>query len=379
MARPQALKEAFELFINEDARPAQYLSLYIDDMLKKKLAGLTEATIDEKLDKVIVIFRYLSDKDVFESYYKQHLAKRLLGGRCVSDDAERTMITKLKTECGYQFTSKLEGMFKDMRISKESNEQFRKGRHGRSTVELNVHVLTTGFWPNQSVPPCVLPPKIQQCCTSFQQFYLEKHTGRRLSWQTNMGNADVKFTLDDGKRKELNVTTYQMCILLLYNAADEQTFADMRDKTGIPTNDLKRHLVSLCMPKCRLLIKVNKGKSIKDTDVFKFNAHFKSKFFRVKVPLVSLRAKASKAEVPAPVQEDRRHLIEAAVVRIMKARLTLDHNSLIAEVSRQLNPRFQPTPQQIKKRVESLMEREYLERNKTNRKLYHYLARRATL
>ena len=42
----KALKEAFETFINEDARPAQYLSLYIDDMLKKKLAGLTEETIE---------------------------------------------------------------------------------------------------------------------------------------------------------------------------------------------------------------------------------------------------------------------------------------------------------------------------------------------
>jgi hypothetical protein len=42
--------------------------------------------------------RYLQEKDVFEKYYKQHLAKRLLGGRTVSDDAERGMLVKLKTE-----------------------------------------------------------------------------------------------------------------------------------------------------------------------------------------------------------------------------------------------------------------------------------------
>ena len=69
------------------------------------------------MDKAITVFRYLTDKDVFERYYKGHLAKRLLLGRSISDDAERGMLAKLKVECGYQFTQKLEGMFQDMRIS----------------------------------------------------------------------------------------------------------------------------------------------------------------------------------------------------------------------------------------------------------------------
>lgn len=50
----------------------------------------------------IVIYRYIQEKDIFEKYYKQHLAKRLLSGRTVSDDAERSLLVKLKTECGYQ-------------------------------------------------------------------------------------------------------------------------------------------------------------------------------------------------------------------------------------------------------------------------------------
>lgn len=57
----------------------------------------------------MVLFRYLQEKDVFERYYKQHLAKRLLLNKSLSDDSEKNMISKLKTECGCQFTSKLEG------------------------------------------------------------------------------------------------------------------------------------------------------------------------------------------------------------------------------------------------------------------------------
>ena len=78
--------------------------------------------------------------------------------------------------------------------------------------------------------------------------------------------------------------------------------------------------------------------------------------------------------VPVAVEEDRRHLVEAAIVRIMKARKTLHHNDLIAEVTRQMSVRFQPAPQTIKKRIESLIEREYLERAEHEHRLYHYVA-----
>lgn len=48
------------------------------------------------LDKSMVIFRFLQEKDVFERYYKQHLAKRLLLNKSVSNDNEKNMISKLK-------------------------------------------------------------------------------------------------------------------------------------------------------------------------------------------------------------------------------------------------------------------------------------------
>ena len=78
--------------------------------------------------------------------------------------------------------------------------------------------------------------------------------------------------------------------------------------------------------------------------------------------------------VPVVVEEDRRHLVEASLVRIMKARKTLHHNDLIAEVTKQLSVRFTPSPQFIKKRIESLIEREYLERTKKDYRVYQYVA-----
>jgi cullin 3 len=119
------LKEAFEEFVNKDSKCASHLASYVDELLKSGLRGLTEEDAEAQLDRVIVIFRFLSDKDVFENFYRNHLAKRLLNARSVSDEAEKLMISKLKAECGQQFTSKMEGMFLDMNLSKEIMEAYR--------------------------------------------------------------------------------------------------------------------------------------------------------------------------------------------------------------------------------------------------------------
>ena len=57
---------------------------------------MTEQEIENVLDKSMVLFRYLQEKDVFERYYKQHLARRLLLNKSGSDDSEKNMISKLK-------------------------------------------------------------------------------------------------------------------------------------------------------------------------------------------------------------------------------------------------------------------------------------------
>ena len=69
---------------------------------------------------------HLQGKDVFEAFFKKDLAKRLLLGKSSSTDAEKNMISKLKAECGSQFTNKLEGMFKDMDLSRDIMASFKQ-------------------------------------------------------------------------------------------------------------------------------------------------------------------------------------------------------------------------------------------------------------
>jgi len=374
-----ALNQAFEHFINLSNRSPEFISLFIDEKLRKGLKGVSEEETEQTLEKVMMLFRFIQEKDIFEKYYKQHLARRLLLGRSVSDDAERSMIAKLKTECGYQFTSKLEGMFQDMKLSSQTIEGFKNyvtslEPNPLKGMELNVHVLTTGFWPTQSAAKCVLPEEIVKCTEVFQKFYDTNHNGRRLTWQTTMGTGELRAFFGK-KRHELNVSTHQMVILLLFNNHDSMTFKDIQTATQIPAPDLHKNLLPLLVAKHRILNKDPPVRKFSPTDKFEFNDKFKSKLLRVKIlQMIQKEAEPQRLETQKKIDEDRKHMIEAAIVRIMKMRKTLQHSNLVAEVTKQLSARFRPNPIVIKKRIESLIEREYLERSVQDRKVYNYLA-----
>ncbi len=71
---------------------------------------------------------------MFEKYYTNHLAKRLLGQRSVSDDAERNMISKLKSECGHSYVHKLGKMLNDMKLSEEMSADLASRQQTGSNV-----------------------------------------------------------------------------------------------------------------------------------------------------------------------------------------------------------------------------------------------------
>lgn len=104
------------------------LAKFVDCKLRAGNKEATEEELERLLDKIMVLFRFIHGKDVFEAFYKKDLAKRLLVGKSASVDAEKSMLSKLKQECGGGFTSKLEGMFKDMELSKDINIAFKQVR-----------------------------------------------------------------------------------------------------------------------------------------------------------------------------------------------------------------------------------------------------------
>jgi cullin 3 len=242
-------------------------------------------------------------------------------------------------------------MFKDMTISEELTAGFKKhveglGEKEPKRIELAINVLTSMTWPletmggvvaeeEQSRPRCNFPVVVDKVKRGFEKFYSQKHSGRQLTWLANMGSADIKAVFPkvaqkDGsfkeRRHDLNVSTYGMIILLLFNelpADQHMTFEEIQAQTNIPRSDLIRNLQSLAVaPKTRILIKEPMSKDVKPTDKFSFNQGFNGKFVKIKVGVVSsgnkVESDRERRETEKKNDDSRQFCIEAAVVRIMK-------------------------------------------------------------
>ncbi|KAF4123478.1 cullin 3 [Geosmithia morbida] len=392
-----ALTKSFSEFINDFGRSSEYVSLFIDDNLKRGIKGKTEAEVDAVLEKAIILIRYLQDKDLFQTYYQRHLARRLLHGKSESHDVEKQIISRMKQDMGQQFTTKFEGMFRDLVTSTELTAGYRDHMSAAAddeeakTIDLSISVLTTNNWPAEVMGrttqmgegwrgACTYPRDIARLQASFEQFYLSNRNGRKLTWIGTTGSADIKCTfpaipgkqgpLSRPRRYELNVSTFGMVVLQLFNdLADDESlsFEEIQAKTNISTPDLIRTLMAIAVaPKSRVLAKEPPTKSVKVGDRFSFNASFVSKMVRIKAPIINAVSKVEDTQERKTTEsknnQTRSHVVDAAIVRIMKSRKELSHMHLVNEVLGQLVGRFKPEVSLIKKRIEDLIVREYLER-----------------
>merc|ERR1719461_1496328 len=236
-------------------------------------------------------------------------------------------------------------MFKDIQRSKELMNDF-NGKHADTIpIEMNVSVCTTGAWPSNAVSTCKVPEDLRPAADLYKKFYSGLHSGRKLDFRMDLGKAEVQVYFNQREKKILVVTTYQMMALLLFNTKKVLTFKEMLDMTGIPRKELAWHVLSLAHPKVKVLRKDPSSKRIEDDHRFGINPKFKNARSRVCIPLMTKPQEEDPgAEQRRQILRLRQHQMDAAIVRIMKARKTQVHNDLVQEVTRQLNNRFTPTP-----------------------------------
>jgi len=285
----------------------------------------------------------------------------------------------------------MQGMFNDTKQTDDLMEAFKIDIGEKATImhgiELTVSVLTTGTWPlSLTSQKILLPSHLTDACKVFEDFYLKRHSGRKLTWQFNMGTVDLKAHYLK-KRYTLNMPTYMMAILMLFNDATMLTVRQIGETTQIPPNELNRLLMTLAHGKNKLLSRnsVNnckpsaekskegkESKELDENDEFTVNGKFSSSHSKIKVTIGKATSGEQNPEKTRTLfLEDRKNEIDAAVVRIMKSRGCWHHTLLVNETISILSNRFKPDPRDIKKRIENLIERGFLERANDN-KTYTY-------
>jgi len=392
------LREAFGSFINDKKSSAAWnsgtskvgemIAKYIDMLLRGGLktlpktllsdnrdradaemsgiasTGDEDAELDRQLDNGIELFRFIEGKDVFEAFYKKDLARRLLMGRSASQDAERNMLSKLKSECGSSFTHNLEQMFKDQELGRDEMASYKEWLAGtgrvKSGVDLSVSILSAAAWPTYADIRVLLPKDVVEQITLFDTYYKTKHTGRRLTWKHNLAHCVVRAQFDRGP-KELLVSAFQAVVLVLFNEAEGKggptdgvlSYEQIAQSTGLVGPELQRTLQSLACGKVRVLSKHPKGRDVKTTDTFMVNKTFTDPKFRVKINQIQLKeTKEDNQETHKRVAADRQFETQAAIVRIMKSRKTMTHGQLVAEVINQTKNRGSVDAADIKVNIE---------------------------
>jgi len=330
----------------------------------------------EILDDVMLVFKYIEDKDVFQTFYSKMLAKRLINSTSASEYLEGQMISKLKQNCGYEYTAKLARMFNDMSLSRELLENFKsQGSKDIGKIDFSVLVLATGSWPLQ--PPSTnftIPKELEKCEQAFRKFYQNQHQGRKLNWLMQFSKGELKTTYTTTNKQGFifQCSTYQMGILLQFNEQEEMNTEELATATSLTKGALLATLATLL--KTRVLNMEPQG-NITATTKFTLNKQFRNKRARV---LINVRLQPEQTkdsdDTHRIVEEDRKLQIQAAIVRIMKMRKELKHGNLMSEVIQQLQSRFKPKISVIKKCIDILIEKEYLERVEGQKDMYHYVA-----
>lgn len=432
-----ALDKAFNEAINHKAdakavcQSPEHLGRYCDGLLKR---GNME--IDSHLNNCITIFRYLDDKDVFNKFYGRMLAKRLIYCQYQSMEAEENMINKLKQVCGYDFTNKLHRMYLDVHISPDLNSKFNAHlKEQQPPIELNLAfnmlVLQAGAWPISSagLPSFTLPQEFEKSVQMFEMFYAKNYSGRKLNWIHSFCQCDLK--LNYLKRVYVvGVSTFVASLLLqfnnVYNApivatvndrvvdaevdndadmvvedhtdvagivgykskddcgvgtttADNGGFggktvvgivrSDLQLATSLPPQQFNNALQQLLHSK--LLIA-----EMPLTDSSKICLNFEYNNKRTKFKLIPAQ-KDTMQEVEqtrVSVNEDRKIYLQATIVRIMKARRSLKHNQLVQEVLNESKSQFTANVSLIKKCIESLIDKQYIQRVPNSNDQYSYIS-----
>ena len=311
------IDDELKKLINQNKNAPQYLAKYFDSIIKK----CTDIN-DEKY--IIDILAYIEDKDIFIKYYQMFLAKRLL---LKYNDYELNYVSKMSMILGNE-TYKLKNQISDIINSKELSTE-------SNIKKINFMVLSSGTW-NFKQHAVIFPIEIKTELDKFENFYNQKFNGRKLTW---ISQSYGQLETNHFKRKYiLNVSYVQSVILLEYNRK-----LNLNTKYLSTEYNINKEIVQLNFD---YLLNFGIIKQDSEGNYF-INEGFKKD--KVKINLMSNLKKKSdnskkieKEDKNLGVVEDRKYLVDASIVRIMKSSKRLNINDVITKTVELCSCKFKP-------------------------------------
>ncbi|XP_008484198.1 cullin-5 [Diaphorina citri] len=379
-----------------ESKCPELLANYCDMLLRKTPLSkrLTADEIESKLRNVLLVLKYVQNKDVFMRFHKAHLTRRLILDTSADSEKEENMVEWLR-DVGMpaDYVNKLARMFQDIKVSQDLNYQFKqsyRGSKGSIGDSINIKILNAGAWARGSERVTVsLPLELEDYIPEVEDFYKKKHSGRKLQWYHHMSNGTITFSNEVGKY-DLDVTTFQMAVLFAWNERplDRLSFENLLLATELPDPELRRTLWSLvAFPKIKRQIllyseEVQSPKDFTEHTSFWINQEFAlvkmGKILkRGKINLIGrlqLSTEKSKEEDNESIVQLRILRVQEAIIKILKMRKRISNAQLQTELVDILKNMFLPSKKMIKEQIEWLIEQKYMRRDDDDINVFVYLA-----
>ncbi|KAG1649294.1 Cullin-5 [Nymphon striatum] len=380
-----------------ESKCPELLANYCDMLLRKTPLSkrLTSDEIESKLKDVLLVLKYVQNKDVFMRYHKAHLTRRLILDSSADNEKEENMVEWLRgIGMPADYVNKLARMFQDIKVGEDLNQQFKdahKNNRGVSISDsINIKILNAGAWARGSERVYVsLPVELEDYIPEVEDFYKKKHSGRQLQWYHHMSNGTITFSNQIGKF-DLDVTTFQMAVLFAWNQRpnDRISFENLKLATELVDSELRRTLWSLVnYPKVKRQIllcepEVKNAKDFTEGTQFWVNQEFcivkNNKLQkRGKLNLIGrlqLSTDKSKEEENASIVQLRVLRIQEAIIQIMKMRKRLSNAQLQTELVEILKNMFLPSKKMMKEQIEWLIDHRYLNRDENDVNVFLYVS-----
>jgi cullin 3 len=331
----------------------------LKSLLTKDLILLNDNQIQAQLMHLYEQYKSYIENPQHKGYFMDIIVRILLNSEYVSEP-DKNAIIKILDPAKFDLYQCVSNLVDNFKISRNFNAL-------RPIVMLSVSILEENMVPK--LVKCIrLPDVLSQTVGYYRNFLMNRPDKNKIILKTEYGSADMLFR-NGNKRYEMTVSTYQMCILLLFNDKDSYTYQEISTFLGVSNKLFELHLRGLVTS--NILTKDTPNESITPNSVISFNLQFKSNQSVLEVPVSYENVPDSKYSLDSISR--REYILQATMLKILKSKKTLEHSALTASLEATLRNKFAPTSREIKSALDTLITKEYIERDKNESRLYNYI------
>jgi len=284
-------------------------------------------------------------------------------------------------------------MIRDCRANEEVMKSFHSSKYGNN-VPVDALAVNASTWPIVSAnhPSVTLPSNVTQWLNSFDKFYTGKYHDRKVEHFHHLSRAEVRYNITDSRSVMLTLSAYQVSMLSLFTrSCTTIQLGEMVKRCSVPKNIICRQLKPLIIYG---LLNTSDYSLVNDDTKLSLNPDFtlpegveqQSMLIDPKDDsrLLNMSKKPSSSAatpdgsslssssgsnpgllsdevIEEMVEKERQHVLQAAVMRVMKQSKKMTINALQEKVTETLATRFQVTQPMLKTTIATLKQLNFVD------------------